>query len=192
MNAPRRRLVHLTAVVAASVAIIAAHAEPVPESERIPVDLRRTTLVVRDIDTSLALYRDALGMTVIYDEMIGGGTDAEGTPIAPRLRLVLLRANDRFIGALGLMQRLNAPPPPRPPNARPNAGGVILVFNASDLDTRYEKIRSAPGVTVDQPPGPVEYPRPGGGTIPVLFSSIYDNDGFFIEINKILAAPAGQ
>ena len=33
-----------------------------------PLDLRRTTLVVRDIEKSLALYRDALGMTVEYDQ----------------------------------------------------------------------------------------------------------------------------
>ena len=32
--------------------------------------LRRQTLIVRDIDTSLALYRDAIGMTVIYDQVI--------------------------------------------------------------------------------------------------------------------------
>ncbi|MFZ9479652.1 MAG: hypothetical protein ACO29T_12170, partial [Steroidobacteraceae bacterium] len=37
-------------------------AAPVPEAERIPVDLRRTTLVVRDIEKSIPLYRDALGM----------------------------------------------------------------------------------------------------------------------------------
>ena len=75
-------------------------AAPVPESERIAVDLRRTTLVVRDIDKSLPLYRDALGMKVIYDEVIGGVT-----------RLVLLRANDDFVGVLGLMQRLNLTEP---------------------------------------------------------------------------------
>lgn len=166
-------------------------AEPVPQSERIPVDLRRTTLVVRDIDRSLALYRDALGLNVIYDEMIGGGTDPRVGPSRRACALVLLRANDRFIGVLGLMQRLQIASPPPGPNSRPNAGGMILVFNAEDLETRYEKIKAVPGVTVDEPPGRVEYPKPGGGAIPVLFSSIYDPDGFFIEINKILAAPAG-
>ena len=35
----------------------AAPAGPVPAAERIPVDIRRTTLVVRDIDKSLAFYR---------------------------------------------------------------------------------------------------------------------------------------
>ena len=48
-------------------------AAPVAEAERIPVDIRRTTFVVRDIDKSLALYRDALGLTLLYDQLIGGG-----------------------------------------------------------------------------------------------------------------------
>lgn len=191
----RMRSRHPSPVILAALLIAvsaASRAEPVPDAERIPVDLRRTTLVVRDIDRSLALYRDALGLQVIYDETIGGGTDAEGRSVPPRLRLVLLRANDRFIGVLGLMQRLQVASPPPGPNSRPNAGGMILVFNAQDLEQRYEKIKGVPGVTVDEPPGPVEYPKPGGGVIPVLFSSIYDPDGFFIEINKILAAPAGR
>jgi len=53
-------------------------AEPVPISERGPVDIRRTTFVVRDIEKSLPLYRDALGLKVINDQLIGGGTDADG------------------------------------------------------------------------------------------------------------------
>ena len=36
------------------------------------------------------------------------------------------------------------------------------------------------------------YPAPGGkGIIPVLFSGIYDPDGYFIEINKLLGQAAG-
>ncbi len=38
-------------------------AEPVTAAERSPVDIRRTTFVIRDIDKSLVLYRDALGLS---------------------------------------------------------------------------------------------------------------------------------
>jgi len=96
----RRRWIPFTAALLAflcgALPLTPIVAAPVPEAQRIPVDLRRTTLVVRDIDRSLPLYRDALGLTVIYDQVIGGTT-----------RLVLLRANDDFVGVLGLMQRLN-------------------------------------------------------------------------------------
>lgn len=166
-------------------------AEPVPEDQRLPVDVRRTTLVVRDIDRSLRLYRDALGLVVVYDQKIGGGADRDGRVKPPTTRLVLLRANDTFIGALGLMQRLNAPSPPPVANQRPMAGDAIVVINARDLEERFPRIKATPGVTVHTAPERIEYPKPGGGTIPVLFSAIYDPDGFFIEINKILGPPAG-
>jgi len=171
-----------------------ARAAPVPESERIPVDLRRTTLVVRDIDKSLPLYRDALGFKVIYDEKIGPGPDKDGRAQPPSVRLVLLRANDDFIGVLGLMQRLNvATPPPPPVFQKAQAGGLILVINVADLDTRFARVRATPNVKIADEPERIEYPAPGGnGTIPVLFSAVWDADGNFIELNKILGTPAGQ
>ena len=157
-------------------------AAPVSETQRTPVDLRRTTLVVRDINRSLPLYRDALGLTVIYDQVIGGTT-----------RLVLLRANDDFVGVLGLMQRLNlteAVPPPEFRKAQP--GDPILVFNLQDLETRFERISATPDVRVAEAPRRIEYPGPGGSVIPVLFSAVWDADGNFIELNRILGAPAGR
>ncbi|NJR71978.1 MAG: VOC family protein [Gammaproteobacteria bacterium] len=136
-------------------------AQPVPETERTQVDIRRTTLVVRDIDKSLPLYRDALGLKVVYDQLIGGGTDKDGKVKPPSIRLVLLRANDQFIGLLGLMQRLNQPMlPPLTEFKKPNAGGMIMVINAKDLETRWEKIKVTPNIKVDTEPYRVEYPGP--------------------------------
>ncbi|MEZ5500894.1 MAG: VOC family protein [Steroidobacteraceae bacterium] len=184
---------YLAALLALFFIVAAASAEPVAPGERIPVDLRRTTLVVRDLDQSLRFYRDALGLTVIYDQLLGGNPDAEGGPVAPTTRLALLRANDRFIGVLGLMQRLDTPAPPVPPLAKAQAGQAILVINAADLDTRFTRIREAPGVTVFSDPKPIQYPSADGkGHIDVMFSAVWDPDGFFVEINKLLGAPAGS
>ena len=146
---------------------------------------------MRDIDKSLPLYRDALGLKVVCDQKIGGSTDKDGKVTPPTVRLVLLRANDSFIGVLGLMQRLNVVAPPVAENKKPQAGGMIMVINAKDLEERFPKISKVPDVTVATAPERIEYPAPGGGVIPVLFSAICDPDGFFIEINKILGAPAG-
>jgi hypothetical protein len=167
-------------------------AQPVPEAERTQVDIRRTTLVVRDIDKSLPLYRDALGLKVVYDQLIGGGKDKDGKVTPPTIRLVLLRANDQFIGLLGLMQRLNQPMlPPLTEFKKPNAGGMIMVINAKDLETRWEKIKVTPNIKVDTEPYRIDYPGTNGSVIPVLFSSVYDYDGNFIEINKLLGTAAG-
>lgn len=168
-------------------------AAPVAEAERIPVDIRRTTFVVRDIDKSLALYRDALGLTVLYDQLIGGGVDKDGKAIAPTVRLVLLRANDTFIGALGLMQRLNLPAAAAPPVfAKAGVGQMIMVINVADLEKRWDAIEKTPHIKIDVKPTRVEYPSLGGGVIPVLFSAVWDADGNYIELNKLLGAPAGS
>jgi hypothetical protein len=112
------------------------------------------------------------------------------------VRLVLLRANDVFIGALGLLQRL-APDERQKAAAIPivhekaRAGQVILVINAKDLDQRFPKLRSAPGVQISAEPHRVEYPAPDGGTSPVLVSMVWDADGYFVELNQILGKPAG-
>jgi catechol 2,3-dioxygenase-like lactoylglutathione lyase family enzyme len=169
----------------------AAIAEPVPESERIPVDLRRTTLVVRDIEASLPLYRDGLGLKVIYDQQIGGGKNADGSEKKPTIRLVLLRANHTFIGALGLMQRLDIGETPAPVFERAMPGDPILVFNARDLDTRWPRIKALPGVRVHTEPTRMEYPGPGGTVIPVMFTAVFDPDGNFIEVNQLLGEAAG-
>jgi catechol 2,3-dioxygenase-like lactoylglutathione lyase family enzyme len=168
-------------------------AAPVPEQERIPVDVRRTTLLVRDIDRSLPVYRDALGLTVIYDELLGGDTNEAGEERPATTRLVLLRANDTFIGAIGLMQRLNLTEPvPPAENRRAMPGDVIVVINATDLEERFPRIAATPGVTVATAPTRIEYPAADGGVIPVLFSAFWDPDGYFIEVNRILGTPAGS
>ena len=195
MSTPMRhasRPLLVGAVAFAWLVMATATAAPVPEASRIPVDIRRTTLVVRDIDKSLPLYRDALGLNVIYDELIGGGTDADGKAKSPTVRLVLLRANDTFIGVLGLMQRLNIPPQPEPQFAKAMPGQLIIVMNVADLDRRFATIESTANVKVETRPTLIEYPAPGGaGKIPVLFSAVWDADGNYIELNKLLGTAAG-
>jgi len=170
----------------------AAQPGPVPLAERIPVDIRRTTLVVRDIDKSLAFYRDALGLTPIYDMPVGAGVDKDGKPLAPNVRLVLLRANDGFIGNLGLMQRLNQPPAPPPEFKEAGVGQMVLVINVADLEQRWSKIAATPHIQVETAPTRMEFPNPAGGVIPVMFSTVWDADGNYIELNRLMGAPAGS
>ena len=168
------------------VTVAGAAAQPVPESERIPVDVRRTTLLVRDMDRSLAFWRDALGLTVVYDRMLFEPPN--------QTRLVLLRANDQFIGLIGLMER-QATKATAPPVVyeRASYGNVIFVVNAKDQETRLEKVRKVPGVKLQGEPQRIEYPSPDGkGTIPVMVTYLWDPDGYFVELNKILGTPAGR
>ena len=172
-----------------------AAAGPVAEQDRVPIDLRRTTLIVRDIDASLAFYRDALGMEVIYDNEIRTPRDAENLDAADRAsRLVFLRANDDYIGVLGLMQYLKPVRPAHHQGDEPfSTGSMVLLFNAVDLDTTFAKAREVNRVKVLREPVRVEYPSyDGAGSIPVIVSILIDPDGFVIELNQLLVDDLGQ
>ena len=169
----------------------AASALPVEPQDRIPLDLRRTTLVVQDLDASLGFHRDALGMTVVYDHVVRTPRSATSDEQAERsMHLVLLRANDDFVGMLGLLQYLK---PLR--DGRPNKTmdgvlhprDVVLLFNTKDLERTFARASNTPGITLVERPTPVEYPSyDGQGVIHVMFSSMYDPDGNFVELNQLL------
>lgn len=168
--------------------------EAVPEKveeEKNPLDLRRTTLVVSDIEASLALYRDALGMEVAYDQELTspnlGRSDDDGVN---RSRLVLLKANDDFIGMLGLWQFLDRAPTEE--KARTNTfdnGDIVLLFNSEDLERHYPAATAVQGVEGVSPPKLRIYPGPNGMEIKVMVSMLSDPDGHTIELNQILEDP---
>jgi hypothetical protein len=109
------------------------------------------------------------------------------------VRLVLLRANDTFVGNLGLMQRLVPAPAPKPVDYhRAGLGEVILVINVKDLDRRLPRAKAVPGVKIADDTERVEYPAADGkGKIPVNVTTMWDPDGYFVELNQILGKPAG-
>lgn len=169
-------------------------AAPVDEALRGPVDVRRTTLIVRDVERSLPFWRDALGLNVVYDQVIERPGRPEDPPGTVRsMRLVLLRANDDFVGAVGLLEYTSPRrPDPGMGEDRPGIGDFIMVVNAADLDQRWDAVRAVPGVKVLSAPERIEYPAPDGGVIPVMVTMVRDPDGYFVELNQILGRPAGQ
>jgi len=160
-----------------------------------PLDLRRTTLVVRDIEKSLALYRDALGMTVEYDqELTSPGLNVRyGADGENRSRLVLLKPNDSFIGMLGLWQCLDQTEKDlaEPDAADFTPGEIVLLFNSKTLETTFPAAAAAPGVTIIGEPRERRYPSPSGDIV-VMVSMLVDNDGHTIELNQIVSDPRAQ
>ena len=175
-------------LIAAAIAL-PAFAAPVAEEDRVPIDLRRTTLIVRDIDASLAFYRDALGMQVIYDNKIRTPRDATSDDEAQRVsRLVFLRADDDYIGIIGLLQYLKPARRAANQGVEPfTPGSSVLLFNSKNLAQTFEKARNVLGTRVLFEPTRREYPSyDGEGTIPVMVSVLTDPDGFVIELNQLL------
>ena len=162
-------------------------AAPVSEEQRTHIDLRRTTLVVSDIEQSLAFYRDALGMTLIYDNIINTPRDASLEDADKSLRLVFLQANDNFVGILGLLQYIK--PKKEAIDLTDSSfkeGTIVLVFNTQKLESGFEKASRIDGVKVLSEPGLVSYPSyDGSSTISVMVSVLQDPDGFTVELNQL-------
>ncbi|OYX33700.1 MAG: hypothetical protein B7Z01_08070 [Brevundimonas subvibrioides] len=161
------RALMLATALAISACASTAVAEPapdrVPADQRVPLDFRRTTLVVRDMEASLAFYR-AIGLVPIYDNIIRTPRDAPTDAAAERsLRLVFLRANDDYIGIIGLMEYAKPEREPRPARAEDDR-----ILHPGDI---YD----------------------GASVIRVNFSSVYDPDGHYIELNQVLSdLPVGE
>lgn len=150
--------------------------------------IRRTTLVVRDIERSVAFYRDALGLKVYYDnELELSGVVMPIASPGARCRLVIMQAEDPSIGMMGLMQVTDPQEPdPGPYRQRLSVGDVAFVMASQDARAVFERVRAS-GVQLLAEPKEDSVPKTGGGEIRMITSSFFDPDGFFIEVNQRLA-----
>jgi catechol 2,3-dioxygenase-like lactoylglutathione lyase family enzyme len=156
------------------------------------INLRRTTLIVKDVEASLKLYRDALGFNVVYDQELTSPNlktrfAADGKN---RSRLVLTQTNSAELGMLGLWQFLDqsAKDLAKPDAADFTPGEIVLLFHTENLKARFDAASKIPGVTVISPPAERRYPSPKGDII-VMVSMLVDMDGHTIELNEKLYDP---
>ena len=157
--------------------------------QRAPVDFRRATMLVNDIETPLRIYRDILGMRVYYDQQLtisGDGLPA-GEPGA-KARLVMLQANHPWVGMLGIVQYLDPPLPPPPPRQRRlGIGDAVFLMNCDDVRAVHLQLREVQGLFVHSEPRVREFPKPGGGRFRLLGMSFFDPNGYFVELSEWLS-----
>ena len=160
-------------------------------SEKLPTDIRRVTMIVRNMENSLKLYRDVMGMKVNYDAVLpmSGVALPAGKPGA-KARLVLLNGNDPFIGWIGLMEWLDPRlPNPGPYKKRMGIGGHVIITQTDDVERRCPEALKVPGVTGTGPLRAQQYPGRGGGPpIHVRGCNFFDPDGTLIEMNQLIQA----
>ncbi len=162
---------------------------PDAASQAFPTDLRRTSLIVSDIEESLKLYRDVLGFQVNYDaEVTMSGVALPAGEPGAKARLVLISTNDTWVGWIGLLQWLDPSlTPPQTPRTRMGIGDALLVFNTEKVDEHCEAVAKLPGVNMTAPASNTTYPgRAGGEPIVVRTCYLFDRDGYFMELNKVL------
>ncbi|MEY3007302.1 MAG: hypothetical protein RI942_1644 [Pseudomonadota bacterium] len=183
MRRLHRPFAYILLLISCSVA-----AAPVPDEDRVDIDLRRTTLIVNDIENSLAFYRDSLGLEVIYDQMIVTPRGARFEDADKVRRLVFLRANDTFVGVLGLLEYQKPIKPTLDLAGRHfDTGTTVLVFNTQRLEEKLAKAIKVPGAKLLEGPELITYPSyDGSGGIRVMVTSVTDPDGFTIELNQLL------
>lgn len=156
--------------------------------DRLPVDFRRTSLIVNDIDESLKFYRDILGFQVNYDAQVtmSGKALPAGEPGA-NARLVLLSSNDSWVGWIGLLQWIDPPLEAPEKRTRMGIGDAILVFNTNKVDEHCDAAAALSSITMTAPAGNTTYPgREGGDDIVVRTCYLFDADGYFVELNQVL------
>lgn len=161
----------------------------IESGDKVPTDFRRTTLIVRDLDNSLKLYRDVLGLRLQYEnptEMTGKAIPAGGE--GDKARFALLSANDPWVGMIGMLQWVDPPlPDPGPYPTRLKPGDIVLVMNTDDVEGRCARAKDVPGVTINAEPHlQIFGSRNGSGELHVMGCTLFDPDGNLIEINQIV------
>jgi catechol 2,3-dioxygenase-like lactoylglutathione lyase family enzyme len=139
---------------AMSTAATAAPDNPIPPGFKV-APMSRATIIVRDQDESLKLYRDILGLRVRADKTYD---DARFNQIlgvkGQAIKVKILQAGDVVYGNLGLFELAG---PAKPASAAPSKetgtrpGDVAVVFLTSDIDGIAAKVTAA-GYTIISPP----------------------------------------
>jgi catechol 2,3-dioxygenase-like lactoylglutathione lyase family enzyme len=150
-----------------------------------PNIVKRTTLIVRDLDRSLAFYRDALGFSVWYDdEIVLSGVGLAAGAAGDRTRLVIMKAQDPVVGMIGLLQ-FTSPQLPAPSEARTRLGigDVVFVMQTDDLAGVHCRLVDS-GARIFAAPHEFCVRGADGADIHMTSLSCWDPDGYFYEINQ--------
>ncbi|MDE0799601.1 MAG: VOC family protein [Rhodospirillaceae bacterium] len=160
-------------------------AQEVPDGYSVS-SMTRSTIFVRDLDESLKLYRDLLGLTIRVDTIVEGPRINEimGTEDYS-LKAVILQAGDSTIGNIGIYEIVGddrAPVPPPSNRVDTVTGDFAVVFITDDIDGITEKVIAA-GYLLVSPPM-VLFPSPGADvqTREMMFR---DYDGVLVNLIEL-------
>ena len=149
--------------------------------------VKRTTILVRDMQKSLAFYRDILGWDVFYEGDVDGAGVAQlmGMPCSG-VKMVVLNAHGSQFGNVGLMEVKDAAPPMDnpPPPKRIRYGEAGLVISTQNIVALHEEIAKA-GYVVINPPARIGVP---GRPMAVLEMFVRDPDGVLVNLTQRVAA----
>ena len=155
--------------------------------------VRRTTLIVHDMDASVRFYRDVLGFELWLEN--NGKVSNTSLPSSAKLgepsRFVIMKGRHPWVGMIGLLQYGQARTPPglrtrtAPKQLRP--GDAVLMIESQDLDNIYARMQKS-GTPIFREPESSEVTGAGGVRWIARFLFAWDPDGHMLEINQRAAA----
>jgi pimeloyl-ACP methyl ester carboxylesterase/catechol 2,3-dioxygenase-like lactoylglutathione lyase family enzyme len=150
-----------------------------------PTDVvRRTTLIVHDIDASLRFYRDVLGFTLWLDNRgkVGPNSLPVDLPPGAPSRFVVMKGRHPWVGMIGLLQYGDSREAPAP-RAVVSPGDAVLMIETTDLQGIHARMRAAK-TRILRAPETSEVTGAGGARWKATFLFAYDPDGHLLEINQ--------
>ncbi len=159
----------------------------VPPGEKL-TPMLRASVFVRDIDESLKLYRDILGLKPRLETVLEGDPVNQVLGTAGKtVRVAILQSGDTRAGNVGLFSFLGeTPAPPPPPRTEVRTGDSAFIFVTTDIHGIYARVRDA-GYTIVSPPM-VLFPNPDV-EVEDLEMLFFDADGIGINLIQRGSAP---
>jgi catechol 2,3-dioxygenase-like lactoylglutathione lyase family enzyme len=151
--------------------------------------VKRVTLWVRDVEASLRVYRDALGLVVIEDKALAGPSIARMVGLSQAsLRIVHLAAPGMDHGWVGLYGISDTQPAalqalPRP-DGFPRFGQATIVLTVEDMPSIVARLRATAGVQFVTEPTEYRKATSGDVTPPGLYREVifFDTDGIPVSL----------
>ena len=146
--------------------------------------VRRTTLIVHDLDASIRFYRDVLGFELWLENngKVTGDSLPSDAPLGALSRFVIMKGKDPWVGIVGLLEYGGPKRLPKTP-ARVVPGDAILMIETSEIDSIYQKMQGA-GTPILKHPKTQTVTGANGVRWDAKFLFAWDPDGHLLEINQ--------
>jgi len=148
--------------------------------------LRRASIFVRDMDRSIAFYREVFGLSVYIDREMPLSVVPDFPVDTPgrggKMRFVMMQGRDPLIGLIGLMEVKDPPLPDAPRSSRLGLGNAALVLETSDAHAVAEAIPDHGGSVLMPPTEGRNLGDAEGNFIPAVVLMVTDPDGQFLEV----------
>jgi len=149
--------------------------------------VKRTTLIVRDIEVSSKWYEEVLDMSLYYDDTITlGGKGMAAGKKGDVTHLKIYKCSDPVIGMIGLLQWIDPElPAPEEIPTKVDYGNPTFVVDTDNVDEVYKKALTL-GTHIHSEPHEWSVRGADGNMINFITMSVFDPDGYFYEINQRL------